>query len=113
MLDDTATAIVLLLFLSAAVERGVEVVLSALDGWQAPAQRRLLAVGLSAALSAAIAFGLELDLIGPLLSEEALTLTQARAATAIALAGGSGPAHELIRLIEEAKARLKAGSSGA
>jgi len=44
-----------------------------------------------------------------LLGDAALTAAQGRAATALALAGGAAPAHELIRLVEEAKERAKAG----
>ena len=109
MIDDVATAMVLLLFLAAAVERGVEVALAPLEAWQSLPARRSLAVALSLALGAGIAFGLRLDLIGPLLESGALTATQGKAATALALAGGSAPAHELIRLIEEAKTARKAG----
>jgi hypothetical protein len=108
MLDDAGTALVLLLFLSAAVERAVEVALSPFEAWPAKGTRRAVAIALSLAVASGIAFGLRLDLAGPLLNQEALTETQALAATAIALAGGSAPAHELIRLIEEAKTRMKA-----
>ena len=109
MIEDAAMATVLLLFLAAAVERGVEVALAPLEAWGSLPARRSLAVALSLVLGAGIAFGLGLDLIGPLLDTDVLTATQGRAATALALAGGSAPAHELIRLIEEAKAARKAG----
>jgi hypothetical protein len=107
MLDEAATAMVLLFFLAAAVERGVEVAFSAFGAWGSPDQRRLAAVILSAALASGAAFGLQLDLCGPLLGEGALTPAQGKAATAIALAGGSAPVHELVRLIEESKTRVK------
>ena len=108
MLENAATAVVLLLFLSAAVERGVEVAMTALETTLAPSSRLLAAVTLSTLLGLAIAFGLQLDLVSALLAEDTLTPSQGRGVTAIALAGGSGPAHELIRLLEEAKGRLKA-----
>jgi hypothetical protein len=112
MLDDAVTAIVLLLFLATAVERTVEVALAPFEGWGGPALRKVVAAGLALAAGAGFAFGLELDLVGPLLRTEAgegLTAAQGRAATAIALAGGSAPAHELIRLIEETKLRAQDG----
>jgi hypothetical protein len=111
MVEDAATAALLLVFLASAVERGVEVALAPLEGWQSVPLRRALAVTLSLGLGAAIAFGLRLDLIGPLLESQALTATQGRAATALALAGGAAPVHELIRLIEEAKTARKAVSN--
>ena len=108
MLDGAGAALVLLIFLSTAIERGIEIVLAPLEGWTAPS-RRVLAVGLALVLGAAIAYGLQLDLVGPLLAGGGLSTVQARGVTAIALAGGSAPAHELLRLIEEAKTRVKAG----
>jgi len=113
MLDEAATAIVLLFFLAAAVERGVEVALSAFEAWGMPNQRRLAAVILSAAVAAGITFGLNLDLCGLLLGDGALTPAQGKAVTAIALAGGSAPVHELVRLVEEAKLRVKSGAEDA
>ena len=99
---------ILLLFLSVAVERAVEVVIAPLEGRQGPALRRLTALGLSLCLGLGLVFGLQLGLVAPLLGDEAgLSLTQGRALTAIAVAGGSAPAHELIRLIEETKTRAK------
>jgi len=123
MTSDPLAATILLLFLSTAVERTVEVVLSALvpslrsgqalrepqDERTGPALRRVVAVALSLAAGAGFAFGLGLDLVSPLLGDAALTAAQGRAATALALAGGAAPAHELIRLVEEAKERAKAG----
>jgi len=122
-MPDAASAAILLVFLSAAVERTVELVLSALvirpfdgaQGGQAQderaqvALRRVIAVALSLAAGAGFAFGLGLDLVGPLLGDAGLTAAQGRAATALALAGGAAPAHELIRLVEEAKERAKSG----
>ena len=123
MTSDPLAATILLLFLSTAVERTVEVVLSVLvpslrsgqalrepqDERTGPALRRVVAVALSLAVGAGFAFGLGLDLVSPLLGDAALTAAQGRAATALALAGGAAPAHELIRLVEEAKERAKAG----
>jgi len=123
MTSDPLAATILLLFLSTAVERTVEVVLSVLvpslrsgqalrepqDERTGPALRRVVAVALSLAAGAGFAFGLGLDLVSPLLGDAALTAAQGRAATALALAGGAAPAHELIRLVEEAKQRAKAG----
>jgi len=123
MTSDPLAATILLLFLSTAVERTVEVVLSVLvpslrsgqalrepqDERTGPALRRVVAVALSLAAGAGFAFGLGLDLVSPLLGDAALTAAQGRAATALALAGGAAPAHELIRLVEEAKERAKAG----
>jgi len=123
MTSDPLAATILLLFLSTAVERTVEVVLSALvpslrsgqalrepqDEWTGTALKRVVAVALSLAAGAGFAFGLGLDLVSPLLGDAALTAAQGRAATALALAGGAAPAHELIRLVEEAKERAKAG----
>ncbi len=112
MLDDAATAMVLLLFLSAAIERGVEVVISPFgDGVGLPL-KRLVAVVLSLALASALAFGLGLDLVGPLLGSGSVGAAEGRALTAIALAGGSAPVHELLRLIEEAKKQAKEGAGG-
>src|SRR3990172_1089212 len=122
MTSDPLAATILLLFLSTAVERTVEV-LSALvsslrsgqalrepqDEWTGTALKRVVAVALSLAAGAGFAFGLGLDLVSPLLGDAALTAAQGRAATALALAGGAAPAHELIRLVEEAKERAKAG----
>ena len=110
MPDDAAIALVLLLFLSAAVERAVEVAVAPIEGWSSAAARRALAIGVSVAAGAAIAYGLQLDLAGALLGGDRLTSMQGRGVTAIALAGGSGPVNELVRLIEEAKRRSKAGS---
>ncbi len=108
MLDAAAIALVLLLFLAVAVERAVEVLLAPLEGRQGPRLRRLTALALSLCLALALVFGLQLDLVAPLLGEEAgLSASQGRTLTAIAVAGGSAPAHELIRLIEEAKTRAK------
>src|SRR3990170_5575670 len=123
MTSDPLAATILLLFLSTAVERTVEVVLSVLvpslrsgqalrepqDERAGPALRRVVAVALSLAAGAGFAFGLGLDLVSPLLGDAALTAAQGRAATALALAGGAAPAHELIRLVEEAEQRGKAG----
>ncbi len=104
MPDAAAVAFVLLLFLAVAIERAVEVILAPLEGRGAPSLRRLAAFGLALAL----VFGLQLDIVGPLFGEGGgLGAAQGRALTAIAVAGGSAPAHELIRLIEEAKARAK------
>lgn len=111
MLDEAATAVVLLLFLTTAVERTVEVMLAPFDGIGA-ARKRLMAVALSLIVGGAIAFGLELDLVGALLGERSLSQGQGYAATAIALAGGSAPAHELIRLVEEMKAAKVAAVAG-
>ncbi len=116
MTSDATSAAVLLLFLSAAVERTVEVLLSALvlrepqDERMSAALRRVIAVALSLVAGAGFAFGLGLDLVGPLLGDAGLTAAQGRAATALALAGGAAPAHELIRLVEEAKEKAKKGS---
>src|SRR3972149_2207632 len=121
MTSDPLAATILLLFLSTAVERTVEVVLSVLvpslrsgqalrepqDERTGPALRRVVAVALSLAAGAGFAFGPRL--VSPLLGDAALTAAQGRAATALALAGGAAPAHELIRLVEEAKQRAKAG----
>ena len=108
MLDAAAVAFVLLLFLAVAIERAVEVILAPLEGRGAPSLRRLAALGLSLCLALALVFGLELDIVGPLLGDGGgLGAAQGRALTAIAVAGGSAPAHELIRLVEEAKARAK------
>src|SRR5687768_7995665 len=107
MIADAATAALILTFLSIAIERGVEVVMATTPAG-ATSVRRLAAIGLSLAFAAAIAFGLGLDLVSALLEPGTLTGAQGRALTAIALAGGSAPAHELLRLIEEAKLRVKA-----
>jgi hypothetical protein len=104
--DDAGVALVLLLFLSAAVERAVEVALSPLEGWSSTG-RRAVAIGASLLCGVALAFGLQLDLVGPLLEEGVLSPMQGRGVTAIALAGGSGPVHELVRLLEEMKQRSK------
>ena len=60
MLDSTAVAIVLLVFLAAAIERAVEIVLAPLEGRQSTAVRRFFAMTLASALAVAIAFGLGL-----------------------------------------------------
>ncbi len=72
----------------------------------------MLAVGLSLAFASIFAFGLHLDLVGLLVGQGALTSMQGRAVTALALGGGSAPAHGLIRLIEEAKNGAKEGRAG-
>jgi hypothetical protein len=104
-------AIVLLVFLAVAIERAVEIVLAPFEGRHSTAVRRFFAMVMASALAVAIAFGLGLDLVSPLLNSETGEATtvgdRGRALTAIALAGGSAPVHELIRLIEEAKARAK------
>ena len=104
MPDAAGIAVVLLLFLSAAIERVIEVALSPLEGWPRDG-RRAVAVGASMLCGLTIAFGLQLDLVSPLLGDDVLTSTQGRGVTAIALAGGSGPVHELVRLVEELKQR--------
>lgn len=106
MLNDASSAAVLLTFLSLAIERGVEVLLGFSSGG-AKGWRRAVAVSLSLSLSLALAFGLRLDLISILLPASQLNPSQAQALTAIALAGGSAPAHELIRLLEEARGVLQ------
>src|SRR5687767_8533229 len=106
MIADAATAAVLLTFLSVAIERAVEVALAIVPEGPTPV-RRLVAVGLSLGFSAALAFGLGFDLVSSFLEPGTLTTRQGRGLTAIALAGGSAPAHELLRLIEEAKLRVK------
>jgi hypothetical protein len=110
MTNDFGMTAILLLFLAAAIERTVEVLIAPFDQ-ASVAFKRGVAIGLSLAIGAGLAFGLQLDLVGPLTGAAGLTAMQGRAATAIALAGGSAPIHELIRLLEEAKTRLKAGSS--
>ncbi len=109
MLDDAVVASVLLLFLATAVERGVETLLAAAGGFLPAGSdtRKAVAIVLAMALGSGIAFGLEMDLVRPLLGG-GLSATQGRALTAIAPGGGSAPAHELLRLLEEAKGRLKA-----
>jgi hypothetical protein len=102
MPDAAGIAIVLLLFLAAAIERVIEVALSPLEGWSRDG-RRAVAVAAALICGLTIAFGLRLDLVSPLIGQEVLTPTQGRGVTAIALAGGSGPVHELIRLVEEMK----------
>ena len=105
-----ATATLLLLFFAAAIERAVELVIAVLPEDRGVALRRLVAVTLAIGFGGGLAFGLELDLVGPLLGDEGgLSAAQGRAATALALAGGAAPAHELIRLIEEKKTRAKEG----
>ena len=106
MLEETASTSVLLLFLAAAVERTVEIALAPF-GQANVALKRAVAVGLSLVIGAGLAFGLQVDLVGPLVGEGRVTPEQGRAVTAIALAGGSAPVHELIRLLEEAKGRMK------
>ena len=105
-MPEEASSLVLLPFLAAAVERTVEIVMAALPPGLARSTRRLIAVGLSLASAAAVAFWLELDLVGGLLAPSGLTATQGRALTALALAGGSAPVHALLTLIEEARGRL-------
>ena len=104
MPDAAGIAIVLLLFLAAAIERVIEVALSPLESWSRDG-RRAVAVGASLLCGVAIAFGLQLDLVRPLLGDDVLTPTQGRGVTAMALAGGSSPVHELVRLVEELKQR--------
>jgi hypothetical protein len=108
MIDNAAAAAVLLLFLSTAIERAVEVALAGLEDRGGPTFRRGVATMLALLAAAALSFGLGLDLVGPLLPASSLTSLQGQSLTAIALAGGSAPAHELLRLLEEAKNRLKA-----
>src|SRR3972149_1547549 len=106
MTSDPLAATILLLFLSTAVERTVEVVLSVLvpslrsgqalrepqDERTGPALRRVVAVALSLAAGAGFAFGLGLDLVSPLLGDAALTAAQGRGGAAPAPGGGGAPA---------------------
>jgi hypothetical protein len=107
MLDDAATAMVLLLFLSAAVERAVEVALMPLEELKlSQRKRRLLGLGLAVAAGFGLAYAVPLDLVGPLL-DGGLSGAEGRTITAIALGGGAAPVHELLRLLEELKKRQK------
>lgn len=118
MPNDTVFVLVLLPFLAAAIERTVEIVMgplgSFIDDWkkakpedQRVAWKRFLGFAIALILAALLAFGLDLDFVRPLLGESGLTTDEAKCLTAIALAGGSAPAHELIRLAEEAKKKAK------
>jgi hypothetical protein len=104
------SGLVLLPFLAAAIERIVEIISPALAsiGLNTTELKRIGGLVIAAALAALITYVLDFDLVSPLLKEGSVTADQGKALTLIALAGGSAPVHELIRLIEEAKKNNKA-----
>lgn len=117
-MDGTST-FVIIVFLATAIERTIEAVMTPLfdalkDGkyglpeWKAgELVKRFAGVVLGLGAGFAVAFGLGLDLFTPLLQtlgpEQALHSAQAKIFTGILLGGGSAPAHELIRYVEEKK----------
>lgn len=114
---DAATAMVLLLFLSAGVERFVEALMVVLDGllddgeaWR-PGVRKGAAIVLSLFTGLAVAWPLDVDLISPVVGLQ-LPPATVTTATVFALAGGAGPVHELVRWLEEAK-RAKGATAAA
>jgi hypothetical protein len=113
-MDGTST-FVIIVFLATAIERAIEATINplfdalsngkyGLPQWQ-PGElvKRFLALVLGLGGGFAIALGLKLDLINPLLTQSALNSEQAKILTGILLGGGSAPAHEIIRYVEEKK----------
>ena len=105
--------VVLLIMLAAGVERLTEGVMALVADqgrprWN-PGTRRGLAIVVSVGFGALIAFGLGVELVSPLVGYD--LGRGGYLATAFALAGGAGPVHELVRLLEEAKNRRKAGKA--
>lgn len=117
-MDGTST-FVIIVFLAAAIERTIEAVITPLfdalekgnyrlPKWgPVPLVRRFVGVVLGLGAGFAIAFGLGLDLFNPLLDRQTLSLLHAKIFTGILLGGGSAPAHELIRYVEEKKDKAK------
>jgi len=116
---DATSTFVIIVFLATAIERTIEAVINpwfdalekgkyGLPTWKpGPLVRRVVGVVLGLGAGFAIAFGLGLDLFNPLLGNAglkyALNTVQAKTFTGILLGGGSAPAHELIRYVEEKK----------
>jgi hypothetical protein len=118
-MDGTAT-FVIIVFLSTAIERTIEAVINPpfdalaegkyhLPRWEAgQLVKRFVGVVLGLGAGFAIAFGLKLDLFNPLLGGgTTLSALHAKIFTGILLGGGSAPAHEVIRYVEEKKGKAE------
>jgi hypothetical protein len=103
-MPDSSATIVLLPFLAAFVERIVEIISPVFTGLSNEA-KKVAGLVLAAIAAAILTFALDLDLVSSLIG--GLSDFQAKALTTIAIAGGSAPVHELIRLAEEAKNKAK------
>lgn len=70
--------------------------------------KRLLAVMLTASAGLIIAFALDLHLMAHIIPESGLSTTQDKMITGLLIGGGSAPAHEVLRYIEEKKKKAEA-----
>jgi len=123
-------SVVLVIFLATAIERIVELITDTIDlvvGWMNKevlkadlfkTAKRVVAYGLALGGGAIVAYGVDLDLIRPLLDlvpDDTATFSnsEAKFLTMVLLAGGAAPAHELIKLVTNKKEESEADKDAA
>jgi hypothetical protein len=119
-------AIILVVFLAAAIERVVEAFVGLIEkddkaksglrkGWNSVIEKvrldsvgvkRLVAIAAGVGIAAALCYGLDFQLFNEFLDED-LSEGKAKLLTALLIGVGAAPAHEFIRYVEEKKKRAE------